>query len=70
MKRYNNFTVVKKKYSFIVYTKTKQGQNFQVNITKTPSTEHISKALDELKLVISSEFIIEVFKVENMTCIK
>ena len=74
MKRYNNFTVVKKKYSFIVFTKTKQSRNFHVNITKIPSTEHISKALDELKLVISrsivsSKFIIEVFKVENMTCL-
>ena len=69
MKRYNNFTVVKEKYSFIVFTKTKQSQNFHVNITKIPSTEHIPKALDELKLVISSEFIIEVFKVENMTCL-
>ena len=69
MKHYNNFTVVKKKYSFIVFTKTKQNRNFHVNITKIPSTEHISKALDELKLVISSEFIIEVFKIENMTCL-
>lgn len=69
MKRYNNFTVVKKKYSFIVFTKTKQSRNFHVNITKIPSTEHISKALDELKLVISNEFIIETFKVENMTCL-
>ena len=50
-----------------MFTKTKQSRNFHVNITKIPSTEHIPKALDELKLVISSEFIIEVFKVENMT---
>ena len=69
IKRYNNFTVVKKKYSFIVFTKTKQSQNFHVNITKIPSTEHIPKALDELKLVISSKFITEVFKIENMTCL-
>ena len=52
-----------------MFTKTQQNRNFHINITKIPSTEHISKALDELKLVISSEFIIEVFKVENMTCL-
>ena len=52
-----------------MFTKTKQSRNFHVNITKIPSTEHIPKALDELKLVISNKFIIEVFKVENMTCL-
>ena len=69
IKRYNNFVVVTKKYSFIVFTKTKQNQHFRVNIMKIPSTEHISKALDELKLIISSEFVVEKFKVENMTCL-
>ena len=69
LKHYNNFTVVKKKYSFIVFTKTKQNRNFHINITKIPSTEHIPKALDELKLVISSKFITEKFKIENMTCL-
>ena len=52
-----------------MFTKTKQSRIFHVNITKIPSTEHIPKALDELKIVIISEFIIEVFKVENMTCL-
>ena len=52
-----------------MFTKTKQSRNFHVNITKIPSTEHIPKALDELKLVISSKFITEVFKIENMTCL-
>ena len=52
-----------------MFTKTKQSQNFHVNITKIPSTVHISKALDELKLVISSKFIIKVFKVENISCL-
>ena len=52
-----------------MFTKTKQSRNFHVNITKIPSIEHIPKALDELELVISSKFIIEVFKVENMTCL-
>ena len=65
LKHYSNFTVVKKKYSFIVFTKTKQNQNFHVNITKIPSTEHIPKALDELKLVISSKFITENFKLKT-----
>ena len=36
---------------------------------KIPSTEHILKALDELKLIISSEFVVEIFRVENMTCL-
>ena len=52
-----------------MFTKTKQIPNFHVNIPKIPSTEHRPKALDELKLVTSSKFIIEVFKVENMTCL-
>ena len=54
IKRYNNFVVVKKKYSFIIskqYSKTRQNQHFHVNITKISSTEHISKALDELNLL-------------------
>ena len=69
IKRYNNFVVVKKKFSFIIFTKTRQNRHFHVNITKIPSTKHISKALDELKLIISSEFVVEIFKVENMTCL-
>ena len=69
IKRYNNFVVVKKKNSFIIFTKTTQNRHFHVNITKIPSTEHISKALDKLKLIISSEFVVEIFKVENMTCL-
>ena len=48
-----------------MFTKTKQSRNFHVNITKITSTEHIPKALDELKLVISSKFITEVFKKEK-----
>ena len=52
-----------------MFTKTKQSRNFHVNITKIPSTEHIPKALDELKLVINSKFITEEFKIENMTCL-
>ena len=40
IKRYNNLVVVKK-YSFIVFTKTKKNRHFHVNITKIPSTEHI-----------------------------
>ena len=69
IKRYNNFVVVKKNYSFIVFTKTKQNRHFHVNITKIPSTEHIPKALDKLKIIISSKFVVEIFKVENMTCL-
>ena len=62
IKHYNNFVVVKKKYSFIIFTKTRQNRHFHVNITKIPSTEHISKAIDELKLIISSEFVVEILK--------
>ena len=69
IKRYNNFVVIRKKYSFIIFTKTKQNRHFHVNITKIPSTEHIAKALDELKLIINSEFVVKIFKVENMTCL-
>ena len=69
IKHYNNFTVVKKKYSYIVFTKSKLNQNFHVNITKIPQLDHISKALDELKDIISSPFVIEKFKIENLTCL-
>ena len=40
-----------------------------MNITKIPSLDHISKAIDELNNIINEAFSVEDLKVENITCL-
>ena len=69
LKCYNNFSVIKTKYTYIIFTKTKIHRKFHVNITKIPSLDHISKAIDELKNIIKEPFLVENLKIENITCL-
>ena len=69
IKQYNNFSVIKTKYTYIIFTKTKTNRKFHVNITKIPSLDHISKAIDELNIIINEDFSVENFKIENITCL-
>ena len=69
IKQYNNFSVIKTKYTYIIFTKTKTNRTFHVNITKIPSLDHISKAIDELNNIINENFSVENFKIENITCL-
>ena len=69
IKQYNNFNVIKTKYTYIIFTKSKKNRKFHVNITKIPSLDHISKAIDELKNIINETFSVENLKIENITCL-
>lgn len=69
IKQYNNFNVIKNKYAFIIFTKSKIRQKFHINITKIPSFDHIPKAIEELKNIIESPFSVEEIKIENITCL-
>lgn len=69
MKQYNNFNVIKNKYAYIIFTKSKTGHKFHVNITKIPSLDHIPKAIEELKNIIENPFSVEELKIENITCL-
>ena len=69
LKCYNNFRVIKTKYTYIIFTKSKINRKFHVNITKIPSLDHISKAINELKNIINGSFSVENLKIENITCL-
>lgn len=69
IKQYNNFSVIKTKYTYIIFTRTKINRKFHVNITKIPSLDHVSKAIDELNDIINEDFAVENFKIENITCL-
>ena len=69
IKQYNNFNVIKNKYTFIIFTKSKIKQKFHVNITKIPSFDHIPKAIEELKKIIKTPFSVKDIKIENITCL-
>ena len=69
IKQYNNFSVIKTKYTYIIFTKTKNSRKFHVNITKIPSLDHVSKAIDELNIIINEDFSVENVKIENITCL-
>lgn len=69
IKQYNNFNVIKNKYTFIIFTKSKIKQKFHVNITKIPSFDHIPKAIEELKNIIENSFSVKDIKIENITCL-
>ena len=69
LKCYNNFCVIKTKYTYIIFTKSKINRKFHVNITKIPTLDHISKSIDELKNIINESFLVENLKIENITCL-
>ena len=69
IKQYNNFNVIKNKYAYIIFTKSKIRQKFHVNITKIPSFDHVPKAIEELKNIIENPFSVEDIKIENITCL-
>ena len=69
VKHFNNFSVIKNKYTFIIFTKSKIGRKFHVNITKIPSLVYIPKAIEELKNIIENPFYAEEIKIENITCL-
>ena len=69
VKKYDNFTVVKNKYVYIVFTKSRLMRQFHVNITKIPSMEHVPRAMEELKQIINEDFFVKEYRVENLTCL-
>ena len=69
IKQYNNFNVIKNKYAYIIFTKSKIRQKFHVNITKIPSFDHVPKAIEGLKDIIENPFSVEEITIENITCL-
>ena len=69
IKQYSNFNVIKNKYAYIIFTKSKIRQKFHINITKIPSFDHVPKAIEELKNIIENQFSVEDIKIENITCL-
>ena len=70
IKKYNNFNVIRNKYAYIIFTKSKnQTKKFHVNITKIPSFDHVTKAIEELKNIIENPFSVEQISIENITCL-
>ena len=69
VKHYNNFSIVKSKYVYTVFTKTKILGSFHINITKIPSLEHVPMALNDINSIINENFSILNYKIENLTCL-
>ena len=61
--------MVKNKFAYIIFTKSKTFRNYHVNITKIPSLDQVPNALKELKNIINENFSIENIKIENLTCL-
>ena len=70
VKHYDNFEVIKSKYTYIIFTRPSGGTKnvFHVNITKIPDLNHVSRALEELSKIIDEDFTIESKRLENLTC--
>lgn len=67
-KRFSNFTVVRKKYVYIIFKRRKISEGYHVNITKVPSTAQIQASIDELSNIITNKFVVKSYKIENLTC--
>ena len=65
---HGNFTVVKKRYVYIIFKKRKNKQSYHVNITKVPSSAEIMSSIDQLSRIITNNFIVKSYNIENMTC--
>ena len=69
IKYYNNFCVIRNKFTFIVFTKKKKGDtSFHVNITKIPNLACVNESLDKLSSIINEEHVIQQKRIENLTC--
>ena len=70
MKHYDNFEVIKTKYTFIIFTRPSRGTRnvFHVNVTKIPDLSHVSEALEKLSKIINEDFTLEDTRLENLTC--
>ena len=67
-KCYSNFTVVRKKYVYIIFKRRNKANVFHVNITKVPSIEQVKTSIEELNSIITNNFIVRSHKIENLTC--
>ena len=64
---HSNFTVVKKTYVYTIFKSRRNSQSYHVNITKIPRTEQIQPSIEELNSVITNDFVVTSYKVENLT---
>ena len=70
IKFYNNFCVIKNKFTFIIFTKKKKGDTtYHVNITKIPNLICVNEALAKLSSIINEEHTIQQKRIENLTCL-
>ena len=64
---HSNFTVVKKTYVYTIFKSRRNPKSYHVNITKIPCTEEIGPSIEELNSVITNDFVVTSYKVENLT---
>lgn len=65
---HGNFTVVRKKYIYTIFKRRENRDDYHVNITKVPSTSQIETSIEELSNIITNSFIVQSYKIDNMTC--
>ena len=59
--------MVKKTYVYIIFKSRRNSKSYHVNITKIPRTEEIRPSIEELNSVITNDFIVTSYRVENLT---
>ena len=59
--------MVKKTYVYIIFKSRRNSKSYHVNITKIPRTEEIQPSIEELNSVITNDFVVTSYKVENLT---
>ena len=70
VKFYNNFCVIRNKFTFIIFTKKKKGDTtYHVNITKIPNLICVDEALAKLSSIINEEHTVQQKRIENLTCL-
>ena len=69
VKYYPNFSVIKSKFTYIIFTKKKENDHtFHVNITKIPNLYYVAEALAKLADIIKEKYVIKKENIENLTC--
>lgn len=63
VKNYKNFVVLKNKYTYTIF-KTNSSNENHINITKIPTLEKVSNAIDHLKQLI--DFSVNSVKIDNI----
>ena len=59
--------MVKKTYVYTIFKSRRNPKSYHVNITKIPRKEEIRSSIEELNSVITNDFVVTSYKVENLT---